>query len=344
MSYVVKINIIGLGPRGLAVALYALSRGIEVRAYDPQPLHGWSNATIPDLRMRSPITFDLATYLDEDYTLANYLGTTTITNTQQDIEADNRRCDRSTFEKYLQHCLSLAIKQGLDLIPEKVLKVNPDEHTVIATGDRLGYRLPTWLTHSEVYPLSYYLQINIQSHRILVVGSGQGAAEAVAYLSLNNQVIWSKKKSIIDEYPAPSYRHWKGLSALGPYYRSLSSDSSRLRYLQRVKAWGPSITPHIASILSERNFSTIDVIRSSSDIPDVDYICVATGYKPILGVDVEYTSHLMGLPKVESGFRLNNKTYVTGPAAILYDGPRQNSLISAGITARDIINQVTYAN
>jgi FAD-NAD(P)-binding len=340
-----RVNIVGLGPRGLAVALHALRRGLEVRAYDPNPLGGWKSNNIPDLMMRSPITFDLATYLEADYTLANYLQVSTVdttTATQEEIEAEVRRCDRATFEGYLSHCLNRALKAGLQIVPEKLTIVNGAEPTVIATGDRLGFRLPTWLTNNiRAKPLTYFIQAEMRSQRILVIGSGQGAAEAVAYLSENNRVTWSSKFHRVDEYPAPSYKHWKGLSALGHYYRGLTSMSTRLRYLKRVKEWGPSITPYIVNVLSQRDYTLIPVITCSSDLPEVDYICVATGYKPILGVEVSYQAYLPNVPLVSEGFSINNNVYVTGPSALYYDGPRQNSLISAGSTAREIIDHIT---
>ena len=71
-----NITIIGAGPRGLSLALYALFKNYKVTLIDSNPLHTWaSDYLISDLEMKSPLSFDLVTYIKElqEFSLSNYL-------------------------------------------------------------------------------------------------------------------------------------------------------------------------------------------------------------------------------------------------------------------------------
>jgi thioredoxin reductase len=55
-----NITIIGAGPRGLSIALYALYKNYNVTLIDSTPLHTWtSNYLISDLEMRSPLSYKI---------------------------------------------------------------------------------------------------------------------------------------------------------------------------------------------------------------------------------------------------------------------------------------------
>jgi hypothetical protein len=81
-------------------------------------------------------------------------------------------------------------------------------------------------------------------------------------------------------------------------------------------------------------------ITNSREIPDVDSIVLATGFYPSWPMNYPADPILVRFPLVKPGFRLIKNVYVTGIGATAYDGPRQNSLISAGITSREIVNAI----
>ncbi|BAF36197.1 putative lysine/ornithine N-monooxygenase [Microcystis phage LMM01] len=328
------VNIMGLGPRGLSVALEALSRGLTARAWDPRPLSSWSkDEVVPNLQMRSPISFDLCTNIEgADYSLCHYLQRERILGSQREIEAVQERCNRDVFEGYLQWALQRALSMGLEIGP---LEEGP---LVIATGQR-EQRVPDWTVGYDTHTLSHYLKNPARNKRLLVLGSGQGAAEAVAYLAQNNEVTWSHGGYRIDNYPAPSYAHWYNKTALGGYYRTLPLNK-RAEYLSRVKSWGPSITPYIANELAQYNYKEMPRITNSKEIPGVDSIVLATGFYPSWPMNYPADPILVRFPLVKPGFRLIKNVYITGIGATAYDGPRQNSLISAGVTSREIVNAI----
>jgi hypothetical protein len=127
---------------------------------------------------------------------------------------------------------------------------------------------------------------------------------------------------------------WKERSALGNYCSSLISINSKSRYLESVKAWGPSITPN-----NEYLLTTIP-IYINRDIKEViskynnTYIS-RVGVKPnnILNIKPD---------QITTNFKVKGTTniFVSGPITALYDGPRVNSIISSSSTALKIMEEI----
>ncbi|MBD2201533.1 SidA/IucD/PvdA family monooxygenase [Calothrix sp. FACHB-1219] len=362
--------IIGGGPRGISLALQAVHRDIPVTLIDPDPFSSWKEPNIiPNIEMRSPLSFDLVTYLEDLYpfSLARFLDyPDRLLRTQKEIETDDIKVTRYQFCAYLSYIWEHILSK-INYIQQEVKEIKDGSITlldnteligkavVIATGNKYSkVNIPHWVTYAfpqeNIVTLKDILSIQPRDKRITVLGSGQGAAELVYLLaSLDNKVNWLLKSiPKINQYPAPSYSSWYSKSALGSYYSNLISPLDRMNYLEKIKAWQPSITPYIKSKLDSifynqvcsKDYKDLSIANSS------DYLVLMTGRVLDINLipieEIKPNKYLPQYPSVDREFKLEgfNNVYITGLLALAYDGPRQNSLISAGITSRRIINDI----
>ena len=371
-----NITIIGAGPRGLSVALYALYKNYKVTLIDTNLLHTWSSDyLIADLEMRSPLSFDLVTYIEElqEFSLANYLKLDyAFTNNQTTIESNKTKVTREQFCNYLQWVYSY-LKDKITVIKQTVVDVQANkvylanntiiesDAVVFCTGYRGKPNIPNWLANTNILnkqiELSTVLQNkdNYLNKKWLVVGSGQGAAETVEYLCrLPGTVHWATtKQAKVSQYPAPTYFNWGSKSALGSYYKSLTNYTDRLNYLKKVKQWQPSITSYISNKLKQIKYQTLQV-KNYNDISnlDIDYVVLVAGITPHISsiptsTVIPTNLYLPNFPDISSHFKINLPDcnwYISGILATAYDGPRQHSLISAGLTAKTIIEDIDASN
>lgn len=369
-----KINIVGAGPRGLSTVLYALYKNYEVNLIDPFPLHTWSSDyLIEDLEMRSPITFDLVTFVEElqDFRLANYLNyNIPFTNNQVSVESCNIKVTRKEFCEYINWIYKL-INKKVKVIKDTVIGVEGNNVKLskgkVIKGDAIifctGYKgidnTPNWLQKTSFSNKRILLfdilksPLDYLNKKWLVIGSGQGAAEQVDYFSkLNGKVYWAMKKvPKVYQYPAPNYQLWGTKTALGEYYRNLKDNQQKLAYLNKVKEWQPSITSYINNKLNLTNYTQI-IIKDYIELQslDIDYLSLASGITPsfnTLPVKVPNNFYLPNFPDITNNFKINyskSNWYVSGVLATAFDGPRQHSLISAGLTAKEIIENIENGN
>lgn len=366
-----KIIIIGAGPRGLACALLAHLDQHDVTIIDPQPLHTWSDKyLIPDIRMRSPITFDLVSYLDRDdvfeWSLSAFTHHPRPPIDQEGIESSDIFPNRRIFLAYLDQVLDRLLDRGVKLIRKSVIRFDKEwvrlsdddivrgDAVILAPGPSNVGKLPHWIDKTslihKIVSHTYVLNNPIVNRRIAIIGSGQSAAEFVVYLTkLGNDVTWvTDKTARINQYPVPSYKDWYSKSGLGSYYREQLLDTSlRLGYLSVVREWQPSITPYIKDELDRLSIKPIrvDEFSMARDIADrSDHLLICTGFKTNLDAipyseDITRDPAFPHLPLLNE-FRCSNGVYVTGLLAQGFDGPRQGSIVSAALTAQSILGDI----
>lgn len=343
------IVIVGAGPRGLAIALELLYKGHKILMVDPYPMSSWQYV-VPDLVMRSPITFDLvlgSPYLQQ-YSLATFLGLPyPDCSSQASVEANKTPVMRQTFLDYCGYILGVlepyivrakAVSLNATQVHLDTGQVLDADAVILAIGVMRQPKLPHLPGRRLISPIDA-LTKRCPKGPLAVLGSGQSSAEMACFLADTNKVYWVHRPPLkVHPYPAPSYSEWGPKSALGDYYSSLSTDQARSLYLAKVKQWQPSITPSIWD--KALHYQSLDQLVLCSDIPDdVQYVIPCVGNRAVLPPLLKgqpLSPILPHLPNVGSGFRLSNGVYVSGLLATAYDGPRQASLISAANTARRI--------
>ena len=362
-----RLIIIGAGPRGLGVALRAIREGIRPIVIDPQPLKTWTPPNILiDMNMRSPIGFDLVSFCPElkEFSLSFYLGSYNDIQQQREIEIQQQPITRQTFLNYLNYVWSY-IQGEVDYIADSIISVGKDyvilkkeklitDFIVLALGPISSLNMPQYarpflMSDRLLNPKELVTDVPI-GKTIGVIGSGQSAAEYVDYLTPRNKVIWVINKELrVDPYPVPSYRLWGEKTGLGDYYRRLQKTDKEyaLRYLKQVRQWGPSITKGVADSLESKG----EVIKKVSnqevlkELGTIDSLLLCTGFNPSienipLAFKVDRERSSINYPEIVSNFRIKEGIYFTGELAKYYDGPRQGSLISIGLTSKEIVEDI----
>lgn len=347
------LSIIGCGPRGLALALIARERGIEFQVFDAEPIHTWQTPNIlSGINMRSPLTFDLVTGLRlPQYSLMEFLGYKPLSlPSQAEIELYPIRCSRAEFLSYLEW-----IKCGLNsyIINDNVIEIGldfvrtptkcyPSDYIAVCLGESVAKPVvPEWVANTHL-PIIQPRDIERTTRpEYYVVGSGQRAAETCITLKDKAPVtLFYKRPWRVEEYPAPSWKDWYYRSALGPYYRQLAS-KHRANYLKEVKAWQPSITPEVAAQLKGVKLVPPGEIEITNAA-----VVLATGTQPKLSLvplqnPIKQDCLNPNLPLLSNGFKSSQANlYFSGTLATGFDGPRQASVISAGMTAWEITSDI----
>jgi lysine/ornithine N-monooxygenase len=365
------IGIVGAGPRALSIAIYAQHMGKKVYLIDPEPLSTWKLPNIlPKVVMRSPKSFDLVSFMPEEFDswrLDTYQGLPYKYESQQEIEACPCLVNREEFIEYLYHSFNRLISRGITHIPKSAIGIGKDwirlsdksilhvDAVVVAIGSSSSPKVPNWISKTDHYQKliskKELIELEELSKTYMVVGSGQAAGEYVSHLATTSKVYWITNKDYrVDQYPAPTYKEWGPKSALGSYYRSFYGDSSlEESYLKSIKAWQPSITPHLRAELEDKKDRIVELrlesVRDVDQVIDqVDHILIATGFKTSLSSNPLFND-IQRLPNdpnypLLSSFRSTSGIYFTGQLAIRFDGPRQASMISAALTAKEILEDM----
>lgn len=358
-----NLVIIGAGPRGLAVALRAsLHTEFKVTVIDEEPLSTWTfPRMLSDIQMRSPITFDLTTFHSDlkEYSLSYFLGYKFVTETQEQAEYSDIFCYRKDFVDYLKFIVEELKKNKVCFARQKVLDITDStvecnstkieyDYLIMATGRKTQeVKLPSYLRNKKLIDVRNLHDVPWNNKPINVLGSGQQSAELVEFLARQKaRVTWIQKhKPKIEQYPVPTMKQWGIRTALGSYYCDLSLNKPM--YLKRVKQWGPSITPYIASKLEKVTYKVVLDPQSTNDINIESDFILATGFTQQIGLlphtfNLDRNPYDVYLPKINKSFNSTShlNVYFTGMLAVRYDGPRQGSIISSADTANNIIKNI----
>ena len=361
--------ILGAGPRGLSVAIQALKYKDRLNIYliDPRPISTWEEPhMVPNMMMRSPITFDLVTFQKDlqEYSLSNFLRfNLPYYPSQAQVELNEQFCSRKEFVDYLKFCLNKLIEEGVTLINKPPSLITKDKvilpsttinyHSlVIATGKYTEeIVVPNYLNKDSIYICKDIYCSDWYKKNVYIIGSGQFSAELVDYVTDNYRasIKWVRTHNIkVEQYPVPSYKNWGKLTALGLHYKNnLSLETNRKSYLKKVKSWGPTITPHINKSLKDKKHKFKIINPEEIKLSKDNVYILASGRKPNLyklPFDFRFTSGLLK----ENTAKLNNNfsavghpnIYFTGLLALEAGGPCQGSIISSGNTSKTILDSV----
>lgn len=342
--------IVGGGPRGLACAIEATGRFESIIIIDSNPTTSWDiSSTVANFELRSPVSFDLVTYSSKrEMSLSNFLYNEDIVFTsQKDIEEDSRRVNRADFYNYICWVKDKLQKDNVQFLYTELLSIKDNtaitgqgnirfDSIILALGTKQKQTPSNLLKYKKIINADL-LENNYKS--ILVVGSGQGAYDIASHLYAKkiDVGLYITKEPRINQYPAPGYSIWNARSALGGYCSCLVSPLSKQRYINSVKAWGPSITPNNEFLLS-----TIPIYKNTN----IDDVIARYGNRYFPSVGVMPINILNISPTdINNNFRVKDTNiFVTGPLVALYDGPRSNSLISSSSTAIQIIKEIEEGN
>lgn len=375
-----QVLIIGAGPYGVSIALELHRRGI------PFIICGklfslWHQHTLTQASLRSDVHVSEVFTQDRRFKLDRYLDQSPFQSEARRISAG--RVPVRVFREYLKHVES---KLPFPVIDEHVVHVERD-HTghfialtaqgrdihaaqvVLACGIEAHRNLPHGLESLGEERVSHSWQVNqyeqATGQRVLVVGSGQSAAEAVSLLRKSNEVTWlHRTQPVYYADPIALPRPVFALAMRGAHVFSFMPQW--LRHRLRKHLLGTTVTPDMKVELNSENVTRIEadveslrleiqgtVVRSASMGQCFDKVVACTGYRYRLKNLKMMAPSLREAIACESEIPLLDRRFMTsvaglyivgamaelkhGPAMRFMSGTRTTAiLIGSAIEARSV--------
>jgi hypothetical protein len=325
----------------------------------------WTGGYIPlEASLRSPVSFDLVSLTEHQsgpWSLAAYLGFPGVASTLVAHEEDNRSVTTSQLLGYLQTVasnLNVEVNNRVFSIqPGYVVNTQngprPTKNVIMATG-YLERPRRTGIAQ-EIHMHDYWLN-KPRTHRLAVIGTGQGAADLILDAIKNGaHVTWfTSRKPKAARYPVPTTADWGTKTAFGEYYLSLA-ELDRPAYLKNIGQWQPSIIPSALQAIESSPQCTIELgpvpaLQADGQLNGQRYdaIVCARGFLYDVGLigmlqnlPIAREPRLPTHPRLSLSFQSSSPgLYFTGRPAFYVDGPRQESIISSGPTANRIVHDI----
>lgn len=335
--------IIGAGPYGISLAYDLWDRGVPFEIAG-KPFDLWMNHTMPSMAIRSD------RHTSEIYTRRGVFDLTAYIRKVRPDDAEQVIKDRlpsDLFRDYLRHVLktlpfsienqkveTLKKENGYYISRLEDGSIIHSEEVVLASGIEPHKQVPAALEgYTRVqhgWETASYSGSN--GKKLLVIGGGQSAAEAVDELSDHNEVTWMMKRtptfySEPINLPKPIF---KLILLLSPYFYFLPSRLKKQLGRQFVET---TITPDMQPVMEKENVTMIcadaeelKLEERSSGVyshllrQEFDQIIAATGYT----YDVDHLRFvdpfLRGQIKTEGGIPEINFDFESSVSGLYFAG------------------------
>lgn len=282
------VLIIGAGPYGIAIALELYRLRI------PFLIHGeifslWHKHTLTDASLRSDVHVSEVFTKDRRFRLDRHLHQTL--PAEQARQICGGRVPVRLFRDYLQQ---VARQLPFPVASERIVNVGHDRHAnfraitesgrdivasqiVLACGIESHRSMPYCLAKLNDDRVAHSWQVDRYEHvrdqRVLVVGSGQSAAETIALLRPKNRVTWIyRTEPIYYADPIALPRPVFDLAMRGSHIFSMLPHWLRLRLRQRML--GTTVTPDL-----KPQFNSGDVVSIRADVQSLNLQREAEGLR-----------------------------------------------------------------
>jgi len=295
------VAIIGAGPYGLALANYLTASGIPFIILG-KPMELWRNHTFDSMNLRSDYATSEIEHPNHKYRFERFCIESGVLIT--DLAG---QLSVSIFRQYIDWCFaqfSFAVKQqyvSSISTSAKGYQIETDQaesftaqNVVLATGIAHHLHTPTaFRSHTGIVHSYHTREIqSLRDRKVLVVGSGQSAAESIAVLlDNNNQVEWYTRTDPVYFSEPLNLPKWlfNQIVRLPRFIRSLNPALIQ-RSLSLFSA--TTITPNLKS-----RVTTIPHHKNLPDLGSYDTIVTATGFRYSLS-DLPFLSK-----SIKSGIR-----------------------------------------
>lgn len=361
--------IIGAGPYGIALANQLHEDGNSfVIVGDTFSL--WYDHTHPDLPIRSDWQTSEIYSPSSRFCFKTYIRNCYPDNWQHILD---HRIGGDVFRGYLEQVQD---QLPFEVIETRVVGLNQidnlkfgaeledgrsiqADNVVLATGIEPHRYLPEEFSHlpEHLCKHSWHLSdfLDVTNKKILVLGRGQSAAEAVAHLSTNNQISWvcRQKPKFYNEpinLPAPIFKALRYLSRVYFYLPGLLHKKLAKTFTEVTVT--PDMEPkinHVEQIRCDAEGLELtvqkDKLVSAKLSTEFDFIVAATGYRYRLSSFGFLSQELKDLldtdesscPRVNSRFKSNVKGfYMMGGITESSHGPAMRFMMGAPFAARTI--------
>jgi len=339
------ILIVGQGPYGLALANYLADQGQEFTIVG-QPMDLWRNHTFSEAALRSDRATSEIAHPRQLYSIGSY-------RKAQGRPVDNQteRVTVKEYRSYIDWVYTQLPYTPLDDYVEKIFYhqdhyvailehggVLEARQVVIATGVAQHLNVPAELkVAGDVIHAYHTRQIESLAHKkVLVVGAGQSAAEAMEIcLKHNNQVDW---------YAREAPRYYAEPLDLPKWIFNLVVKSAGL-----FRRLPPALIKRVFSIFSattitpeyESKLARITRYDTLPNLKPYDHVIAATGYRyslnhmQFLGDQIRKELKMRAaMPQIDKNFMSSKQNlYFIGPATEAFFGPPMKFMIGSQYVA-----------
>lgn len=340
-----SILVVGAGPYGLSLAnhLHASGKSFTIIG---KPMELWKSHTFTDASLRSDMATSEIAHPEDKYSLTNFR---TVRNFPK--EQIKERVSVKEYRDYIEwvledlpyeiqeNYLSNLTKEG-DLYQAELDDGSIIEATqvVIATGVAHHLHIPEVFASDDRVVHSYFTQKieAFKNEKLLVVGAGQSAAEAMEIcLDNDNDVEWYSRKAprfYSEPLDLPKWLFDLVVKSAGLFRRM---PTGLIRSVFSIFS-ATTMTPEYEEMLKD--------VKRYDELPDLDgydHIVAATGYhytlKHMRFLDAELRASLEmreAMPRIDRNFMSSLKDlYFVGPATEMFFGPPMKFMIGSRYAA-----------
>lgn len=337
--------IVGAGPYGLALANYLAEAGTPFTIVG-KPMELWRKHTFSTADLRSDADSSTIPHPDNRYTFENYYtsqgqpeknfkGRVAVTDYRKYLDWMENQLPYDIHQAYLK---TLSRKDELYLAELDDGTAMTAEKVIIATGVAHHLHIPEDLRDDSRVIHSYDADRieTIQGKRLLVIGAGQSAAEAIEICERNdNQIDWYSRRE--PKYYSEPLNLPKWVFDLVVRSAGLFKRLPDVLVKQLFSIFSAStMTPDYADKLKHINH-----LKNLPDLAAYDHIIAATGYQygmremNFLSDSLKQQLKIKGnMPLVDSNFMSSMEgLYFTGPCTEQFFGPPVKFMIGSHYVA-----------
>lgn len=365
-----SLTIIGNNDRALSLATVAKKNGIDVTIvgkYERQ-------LSLPNEVLRQSINWDFVTGLErpkyDAWRMDYFLKANRNYQSQGDIEEDPF-IKREVWDKYVSTCVSMLRASGIRFIDKEISQYSTkyirfidgslERHDNVCIALEPTVReQPLYIEQENFDRIIPMMWTHTHPCKLLVIPTGNEDYAMRASMYLREQghdvtyLLYRSEDIKHSDYGVPGFKEWGYKSALGPYYRDfIRDDGFQDSYLSKIEAFKPSIRREVlkdfrvsgVKTLKYDSLNSLASLKWAIELEDFDYYVdlrkLSVSIKKLPPNDCTLPlREKPQYPLMMEGMRSPNGVYYTGALAERFDGPRQNYMLSAGLTSLEIVEDI----
>ncbi len=348
----IPVLIVGAGPYGLSLANYMSVMGQEFKIIG-KPMELWKEHTFSEASLRSEMATSEIAHPQNAYSIQTFR-----TQNGLDKGQPSDRIEVKEYRQYIDWVLNALpyeiqpeyltnLSQGSDCFEAKMEsgEILKAKQVVIATGVAHHLKVPAEFSNAKYLIHSYYTKEieALQGKKVLVVGAGQSAAEAMEICRKNeNQVHWYARKEprfYSEPLDLPKWIFNLVVKSAGLFRRM---PHRLIQYWFSIFSATTMTPDHRAKLVNVNRFSSLP------DLSTYDHVISATGYDYTLNHMNFLADELRGrlemrasMPRIDKNFMSSMRDlYFIGPPTEMFFGPPMKFMIGSQYVAPRLSKQL----
>lgn len=365
------LTILGHNDRSLSLALVGKKKGLDVSIIGKYK----KTKSLPDEMLRQSINWDLVTGLKrpdfDSWRMDYFLSDNRNYNSQADIE-EPPFISKDKWKEYIDTCTSMLKASGVEFIEDEIDhysknyvrfkdgSIRRHQNLCIALEPRIRSQ-PLYIKQDHFDRIVPMIWTHTKPFKVLVLPTGNEEYSMNASMYLKEMghdvtyLFYRREDIKHSDYPVPAFNEWGEKSSLGSYYRNfIREESYKASYLRKIEAFTPSVLRETlrkflvsgCKLIHYESLSGLNHLKWTIELEDFDYYVDLRSGLPLSIEGLPPNDCTLPLrekpnyPLLMDGMRSPNGVYYTGALAEYFDGPRQNYILSAGLTSLEIVEDI----